>query len=290
MTWSRYRPDTRNRVIFFQIEIKYFFNLLEMEVCVDSLESAINAYKGQATRIELCSSLNEGGLTPSYGLLKSVKKYLENADRKFGIYCMIRCRAGDFNYSDSELDVMFEDLKKFVELGVDGLVFGSLDQVGHIDESAIRQFFKLIPADSKIETTFHRAFDVCDDWKTCFETIKSFGFNRLLTSGQKKSAFEGRQLIAQLVKQANNNSTNSAPIIVMPGAGINSSNLEQLLNETACTEFHASCRTSRCSNMVYRNTEVPMGSTHNLESEFIINYTNWEKVKELSDIYKKVRI
>ena len=103
-----------------------------MEVCVDSLESTIAAYEGGARRVELCSSLNEGGLTPSYGLLKSVQKYLqqngaEAAEKQpFEINCMIRCRSGDFVYDDMEMEQMLEDAKKFVELDVNGLVFGAL--------------------------------------------------------------------------------------------------------------------------------------------------------------------
>ena len=99
-----------------------------MEVCVDSLESVISAYEGDATRVELCSSLNEGGLTPSFGLLKAAQKHVDknNARDKFTINCMVRCRVGDFCYTDSEVETMLEDLKKFVEMDVDGLVFGAL--------------------------------------------------------------------------------------------------------------------------------------------------------------------
>ena len=248
-----------------------------MEVCVDSLESVINAYEGNADRIELCSSLNEGGLTPTYGLLKSVKKYLSDKERSFGIFCMIRCRAGDFCYSDTEIDTMIEDMNMFIELEVDGLVFGALDPSGLVDENVMKQFFKLIPASSKISTTFHRAFDVCSDYNTCFKQIKSLGFTRLLTSGQKKTAFEGRALIAQLVKDSS--------ISILPGSGINSSNLAQLISETQCKEFHASCRSSRDSRMVFRNKNIPMGA--DTETDFSINHTDKNKVKELSEIFKR---
>ena len=99
-----------------------------MEVCVDSLESVIAAYLGGANRIELCSSLNEGGLTPTFGLLARTQAYLRQHDptSRFKVNCMIRCRAGDFCYTDTEVETMKEDLKKFVELNVDGLVFGAL--------------------------------------------------------------------------------------------------------------------------------------------------------------------
>lgn len=93
-----------------------------MEVCVDTLESALNAFHGGAQRIELCSSLNEGGLTPTYGLFKSIRNHLEKLDpqRRFKINSMIRLRAGDFNYSDSEMETMMEDAKKLIELETDG--------------------------------------------------------------------------------------------------------------------------------------------------------------------------
>ena len=100
-----------------------------MEVCVDSLESVIAAYEGGASRVEVCSSLNEGGLTPTLGLLRSSQNFLVKQDkpRPFGLHCMIRCRAGDFNYSDNELETMNEDLKRFVETELaDGIVFGAL--------------------------------------------------------------------------------------------------------------------------------------------------------------------
>ena len=104
------------------------FSPISMEVCVDSLESVISAYEGGAYRVELCSSLNEGGLTPSFGLLKRAQHYVaeNNAKEKFTINCMVRCRVGDFNYSNSEVETMLEDVKNFVEMDVDGLVFGAL--------------------------------------------------------------------------------------------------------------------------------------------------------------------
>ena len=114
------------------LKVEFLFkkksNNRDMEVCVDSLESVVAAYEGGADRIELCSSLNEGGLTPSIGLLKRVKAYLNSLEnrRSFGVHCMLRCRVGDFCYSDYEIETMLEDMKQFLEVGVDGLVFGAL--------------------------------------------------------------------------------------------------------------------------------------------------------------------
>lgn len=249
-----------------------------MEVCVDSLESVINAFEGGANRVELCSSLNEGGLTPSYGLYKSVRNYLDKneTDGKFGVHCMIRCRAGEFNYNEHEINTMIEDLNKFIELGVDGLVFGALDQNGNVDECLMKEFISLVP--SSVKTTFHRAFDVCADWKKSFNQIENLGFNKLLTSGQKKSAYEGKELIRELV-------TLSKTVDIIAGAGVNISNLESILKETNCKEFHSSCRVLRDSKMLFRNTQVPMGSPS--YDEFSINYTDKFKVKELVEIFKK---
>jgi copper homeostasis protein len=258
-----------------------------MEVCVDSVESALNAYHGHANRIELCSSLNDGGLTPSYGLYKTIKNHIDKLnqsnDTSFKINCMIRCRPGDFNYSDYEIENMICDLNKFVDWEVDGLVFGALTPDGYVDEDLMREFLKLVP--SNIQTTFHRAFDVCVDWKACFEQLELLGFDKLLTSGQEKTAYDGRKLIAQLVslsEKAKNEDRKAIEIVA--GAGIIKSNLHELLSETKCKEFHASCRTSRNSNMSYKKN-ISMGSQS--VDEFIIKYTDLEIVKELSDIYRK---
>lgn len=253
-----------------------------MEVCVDSLESALNAFEGKAARIELCSSLGEGGLTPTYGLYKSIQKHLEKIDieRNFKINCMIRCRPGDFNYSDTEIETMFEDAKKFVELGVDGLVFGALDPRGNVDETLARDFLMLIPKD--IKTTFHRAFDVCCNWRTAYGQLESLGFNKLLTSGQKKTALEGRSVIRELVEMSQRS---EQAVKIIAGCGINALNLEAILKETKCEEFHASCRTLKNSKMLFKNDEISMGS--NAIDEYSISFASKEKVKELVDIFNK---
>ena len=250
-----------------------------MEVCVDSLESAINAFNGGANRIELCSSLDEGGLTPTIGLYKSIRKSIP-IDSDFKIFCMIRPRCGDFLYSDSEIMCMEEDIKQYVELETDGLVFGALTDDGSVDITLMKQLLKLIP--SKFPVTFHRAFDMCADWQSSLDAIQKLGFKRILTSGQEKSAYEGRKNIRKFNDHIIKNCLE--PLIIMPGAGINSTNLETLLIETLCKEFHASCRNSRSSRMVYQNKNISMGNSN--DSEYIIKYTDVAKVTELAQIYK----
>jgi copper homeostasis protein len=256
-----------------------------MEVCIDSLESAINAYEGGAIRVELCSSLDEGGLTPSLGLYKSIRKWLLANDKtaRMAVNCMIRCRGGDFLYSDTEMNSMMEDVATFVDLKdtdfkVDGLVFGALDSNGHVDEIACKRFISAATGD--VKKTFHRAFDVCVDWRSAFRSIENLGFCKLLTSGQKRSADEGRDLIRKLVDV-------KSGLGVIAGAGVNSSNLERILKETGCDEFHASCRVRRESGMVFRRLDVPMGASP--DEEFVVKYTCKEKVSELVKIYQSVR-
>ena len=134
---------------------------------------------------------------------------------------------------------------------------------------------------SNIKKTFHRAFDVCSDFDSCFKQIDNLGIDKLLTSGGKKTAFEGRELIARLVKMSKE-STKRIGIIC--GAGVNSSNLELILKETGCREFHSSCRSSRRSKMIFKNMQVSMGSP--LIDEFEINYSDKDKVFKLAQIYK----
>jgi len=156
-----------------------------MEVCVDNVQSFINAVEAGASRIELCSSLAEGGLTPSVGFFRQVKKIDENIP----IHILLRPRGGDFYYRTEEIEIMKEDAEVFVDNGADGLVLGCLDEEANVDIKTVQRILQGIPAN--ITLTFHRAFDVSQDpWKTT-ESIRSLGFKRILTSGQEKSAALG---------------------------------------------------------------------------------------------------
>ncbi|KAE8590710.1 hypothetical protein XENTR_v10018167 [Xenopus tropicalis] len=164
-----------------------------MEVCVDSVESAINAERGGAGRIELCASLLEGGITPSVGLLQVVKQYLQ-----IPIFVMIRPRGGDFLYSDREVEVMKADIRLAKIHGADGLVFGALTEDGRIDAELCME---LLAVSRPLPVTFHRAFDMVYDPLLAMETLISLGFERVLTSGCDTSALEGLPLIKRLVEQ-----------------------------------------------------------------------------------------
>lgn len=167
-----------------------------------------------------------------------------------------------------------------------GLVFGALKPEGDIDEVLVSEFCKLTP--TKVTKTFHRAFDVCRDWRTAYEQLGALGFDTLLTSGQKKTAMEGRELIAELVSLSRRDDTGQSShrrVKILPGSGINASNLEAILSSTRCEEFHASCRVTRPSGMTYRNAQVPMGSSS--IDEFAIFVSDQDKIKQLVDIYNK---
>ncbi|XP_055701037.1 copper homeostasis protein cutC homolog [Phlebotomus papatasi] len=203
-----------------------------LEVCVDSVESAKEAAKGGAGRIELCSALSEGGLTPTVGLLKIVKRTIEP---KIPVFVMLRPRRADFCFSPEEIEVILLDMEVLRENGADGFVFGALTAEGSIDVINCR---RVIEAAGNLPVTFHRAFDVTnevDSEKTCTE-IADLGFKRLLTSGFQASAEAGLKQIKKL------NEMFHERLIIMPGAGINERNVKKIADECKCREIHASAR------------------------------------------------
>ncbi|XP_043111759.1 copper homeostasis protein cutC homolog [Puntigrus tetrazona] len=218
-----------------------------MEVCVDSVESAISAERGGAARVELCCSLLEGGLTPSSGLLQVVK---ENV--RIPVYAMIRPRAGDFLYSDWEVEVMKRDIEQMKIHRADGLVFGALTEDGRVDTELCME---LLAASRPLPVTFHRAFDMVHDPAVALEALISLGFERILTSGCDSSALEGLPVIKRLVEQA------KGRIVITPGGGITERNLQRILEASGSQEFHCSARSSKDSSMKFRNGNVSMGGS-----------------------------
>ncbi|XP_047008243.1 copper homeostasis protein cutC homolog isoform X3 [Ictalurus punctatus] len=164
-----------------------------MEVCVDSVESAINAERGGAGRLELCSSLIEGGITPSVGLLQVVKENVQ-----IPVYVMIRPRGGDFLYSEREVEVMRRDIELLKRHRADGFVLGALTEDGRVDAELCME---LLATCRPLPVTFHRAFDMVHDPSVAVETLVSLGFERILTSGCDSSALEGLPVIKRLVEQ-----------------------------------------------------------------------------------------
>lgn len=244
-----------------------------MEVCVDSVESAINAEKGGASRLELCSNLVEGGTTPSLGLLKVIKEKVN-----VPVYVMIRPRGGDFVYSEDDFQVMREDLVILKENGADGIVFGILTPDGDVDMDRSKEIMKL---SCPLPVTFHRAFDMTRDPFASLDCLISLGVDRVLTSGQDNTALEGLPLLTRLIKHAQDK------IILVPGGGITERNLERILKESGAKEFHCSARSSRESSMIYRNGCVSMGASYG-PSEFSIKVTDSARVEQFIVLAQRI--
>ena len=164
-----------------------------LEVCADSVESAIAAQTGGADRIELCSDLIIGGTSPGAALFRLVRRYTD-----LEVRVLLRPRFGDFCYSRYEQDVLKEEVQMFRELGADGVVIGSLNPDGTLD---MEQMDEMVHLAQGMKITMHRAFDVCRDPFEALEQCRKLGINTILTSGQRASAWEGRFLLAELIKR-----------------------------------------------------------------------------------------
>lgn len=229
------RARKRVNAMSFVYRDKYWWGInQQMEICVDSIESARNAIAGGADRLEVCSALSEGGLTPTPGLMKFIGAIDGGAGGTIKIYAMIRLRSGNFVYSREEMNAMLYDLeilKNAREQRVDGFVFGALREDGSIDSEYCRE---IIMAARPKPVTFHRAFDQAVYPLKSIESIIDLGFERILTSGQRETAIEGIELVKKLIDRANDR------IVIMPGSGINPTNIEAIKRGTGAREFHAS--------------------------------------------------
>ncbi len=196
------------------------------EVCTGTLPSVAAAVRGGARRIELCSALPLDGLTPSIGMLQTVRSLFPSLT----IHVLIRPREGDFVYTEEEVLAMEHDIHAMLPFA-DGFVCGALTPDGDIDTTTMR---RLVGAADGKPVTFHRAFDRCRDPFEALEQIISLGCRRILTSGQQPTAEEGIPLLRQLCKQADGR------IIIMPGGGINECNVRLIADQTGVTELHGS--------------------------------------------------
>lgn len=216
-----------------------------LEICVDSVEAAIAADAGGAQRIELCSALMEGGLTPSLGLMRVVRAHFKGS-----VHVMIRPRGGDFLYSPDELAVMQEDIALAGGCGIDGVVFGLLTAEGDVDVERTRRLVELA---RPMEVTFHRAIDMARDLEAALEDVVCTGADRVLTSGGEADALLGRYRIRDLVRAS------GGRIRIMAGSGVRAENAREIARASGVSEFHTSLRQTIPSPVKHQVRKVHLG-------------------------------
>nr|WP_296011639.1 copper homeostasis protein CutC [uncultured Blautia sp.] len=235
-----------------------------LECCVDSVESAIAAKKGGADRLELCSALVIGGLSPSQALYRKIR---EQAD--IPIRVLLRPRFGDFCYTDYEHEILKEEVRSFCKLGADGIVIGTMKPDGTLN---LEQMKELMEEAQGMTVTLHRAFDMCQDPFQTLEEAKRLGIHTILTSGQKNVCTEGMDLLKELVEQAQGKTE------ILVGGGVDASVLPVLAEKTKAKAFHMSGKVSIESEMQYRKQDVSMGVAS--VSEYEIWRTSEKRIRE----------
>ena len=238
-----------------------------LEVCIDSVASAINAEAGGADRLELCGDLITGGVTPSLALFERVRKNVS-----LPIHVLLRPRFGDFLYNEEELKILIKEARQFYEAGADALVIGCLTKDGHLDMDANAQ---IMDASGGLPVNLHRAFDMCCNLDKALEDAKKLGVTSILTSGGYGSALEGLKVLNHLKMISGN-------VEIMAGAGINADAIQKIRSNSCITAFHMSGKKVLQSKMEYRNPHVFMG----LPS--LSEYEIWETDTEAVRAAKKV--
>lgn len=218
---------------------------MELEICVDSVQSAAAAESGGAQRVELCSGLIEGGITPSLGLIRAVRSRIG-----IGVHVMIRPRGGDFFYSSEELAVMRDDIALAAQCGVEGVVLGLLTSDGDVDVEQTRELVELA---RPMEVTFHRAVDMTRDLEKTLEDVIVSGADRVLTSGGEETALLGSARLRRLVQRA------EGRIRLMAGGSVRPENVQEIARLTGAAEFHSAMRSTLPSPVLHQVQSVHLG-------------------------------
>jgi copper homeostasis protein len=229
---------------------------VDLEICVDSVESAVAAARGGAQRVELCSALGEGGVTPSAGLIRAVRQAVS-----IDVFVMIRPRGGDFVYTDLDFAVMCDDVRDAKAMGVNGIAVGLLTADGNIDTERTRQLIELT---RPLQVTFHRAFDLTQDLHRSLEDIIAAGADRVLTSGGEATAIRGSSCIAKLREQAGDR------LRIMAGGGIRESNVSRLVKQTGVRDVHTSLNSLIPSAHHNGNSRVRIGLPGGEYARFLV--------------------
>tara|TARA_B110000037_G_scaffold93295_1_gene109844 strand:+ start:21835 stop:22533 length:699 start_codon:yes stop_codon:yes gene_type:complete len=229
---------------------------MEVEVCIDSVQGALVASKHGSKRVELCSALSEGGLTPSLGIIEACVKNTSTE-----VFVMIRPSAGGFNYNEAELELMERDIRAASSVGAHGVVFGVLNGLNDVNIKA-NLFLMETALELKLGTTFHRAIDLCPNPPKALEELINLGFDRILTSGSAPNALSGLENIKKLINTANGR------IEVMAGAGINAGNVLQI-GESGVDALHFTAK-----KLADEKLELDMGPKYIVDEEKISTIAN----------------
>jgi copper homeostasis protein len=217
-----------------------------LEICCGSIDDAIQAEKGGADRVELCSALFLGGLTPSIGTIQEAKKRL-----KIPVMVMVRPRSGGFCYTEAEFATMERDAEAAIDSGADGVVFGVLQDDGKVDLRRTKRMRQVI---GKRQAVFHRAFDVTPEPLKALEQLVDLGITRVLTSGQKDTVPEGVELIAELIERAGRR------IEILPGGGgLRPFNMIEIVERTGCRQVHMTAWSAVRDSSTHARPEVTFG-------------------------------
>lgn len=239
-----------------------------LEVCVDSTESALEAAKNGATRLELCANLIIGGTTPGLELFREIR-----SESDIDINVLIRPRFGDFHYTDHELAIMCREIETFAKEGAHGIVIGSLYSDGSLH---VPQMKEMIAAAGNCRITLHRAFDVCRNPFEVMEQAAELGVDTILTSGQEADCLTGREMLKKLIEKA------PEGLNILIGAGVTPEVIRQILSQIPARHFHMSGKKVLDSEMTWRNPRVNMGLPG--ISEFEIYRTDGTVIREAREI------
>jgi len=249
---------------------------IPLEVCADSVDSALAAERGGAARVELCSNLFEGGTTPSAGLISTVRHRVS-----VDLHVMIRPRPGDFCYSADEFEIMQQDILTAKQLKANGVALGILNTNGTVDIARTR---KLVELSRPLSVTFHRAFDMSSDLFRALEDIVYTGAKRILTSGGEPNALEGVDALKRLV------SASKGRVVLMAGGGIRDHNVRAIVEQTHVPEVHAGITESVPSPMRYQNKRIAIGAPPELGFErFVVLQKSVEDLVKALHKTKPVR-
>eukprot|EP01084_Bolivina_argentea_P111832 199459_1 len=266
-----------------------------VEICIDSVKSAYNAFNGGANRVELCSSLLEGGLTPSIGTIIQVLKCVPKID----VHVMIRPRNGDFLYDKNEMDIILNDIQQIIKLkqsnlypNLKGIVSGFVDENGNIDANNLQICLKQIH-NTDLQFTFHRAFDMTIDAIKSLNICINCGVNRILTSGLNINVEKGLKCILDMIKYCKDNNFDNK-IIIAIGGGINIKNIGNFVNERnkyLIRHIHGTFRSVETGNMKYKKLNIFMGAktVNGVKlSEYDNKYANVDMIKQIVHHMKTV--